>query len=190
MTGSLPDALQALIDQVDAAETEARALVSGLDDREVNWQPEEGRWSVAQCLDHLARMNVFYVNAVMPAARDGAGRGAGTFSGLHPGWFGRWFIRHLEPPIRRKSKVPTPEALPRAHIPRDEVVAAFADSHRPYRELVALAAGTDPDRVIVRNPFLALVRMKLSTILMIIPAHDRRHLWQARQNRFGGVPGT
>jgi hypothetical protein len=26
-----------------------------------------------------------------------------------------------------------------------------------------------------------MVRMRLATALQIIPAHDRRHLWQARQ---------
>lgn len=176
----LPSELQSLMGQIDAAEQEARRLLDGLDDRQVNWRPDDGGWSVAQCLDHLSRMNVFYVGAVMPAARDAAARANSSFAGLHPGWFGRWFINWLEPPVTRKAKAPTAEVTPPAEIPRDQLIPAFADSHGPYRELVGLASRTNPDRIIVRNPFFRHVRMKLSTVLLIIPAHDRRHLWQAR----------
>lgn len=175
---SLPEALQKLIDETDAAEDEARRVVGGLDDAQVNLSPPGGGWSAAQCLDHLARMNVFYVDAVMPDARRAA-RNPGAFDGLHPGWFARWFIRSMEPPVTRKLKAPNAEVTPGPRLTRDQAVEAFITSHGPYRELVAIAAETDPDQVIVRNPFYKRVRMKLSTILLIVPAHDRRHLWQA-----------
>jgi predicted double-glycine peptidase len=58
---------------------------------------------------------------------------------------------------------------------------AYVRSHEPYREMVRIASGVDANRVTVRNPFVPLVRMKLSTVLLIMPAHDRRHLWQAAQ---------
>lgn len=175
----LPEALQKLIDDTDAAEDEARRLVEGLDDAQVNLPPPGGGWSVAQCLDHLARMNVHYIGAVLPLAR--AARGAGTFDGLHPGWFARWFIRSMEPPVKRKSRAPIPEVMPGAELSGAAAVEAFVASHVPYRELVAVALETNPDRVIVPNPFFSRVRMKVSTVLMIVPAHDRRHLWQARR---------
>lgn len=176
---SLPRELQALIDEVNRLEDEARRLTEGLDDRQVNLQPPGGGWSVAQCLDHLARMNAYYVGSVMPVAR-AAAKTPGAFDGLHPGWFARWFINSMEPPVKRKLKTPTSEVSPALEIPRDRAVEAYIDSHGPYRELIAIAAVTNPDRVIVRNPFYKQVRMKLSTILLVVPAHDRRHLWQAR----------
>ena len=175
---SLPSELQALIDEVDRLEDEARRLIEGLDDRQVNLQPPGGGWSVAQCLDHLARMNVHYVGKVLPAAR--AAQGRGPFEGLHPGWFARRFIRYLEPPVGMKSKTAA-EAEPRPELSGPAAVQAYVDSHEPYRELVALAAQTNPDRVIVPNPLISRVRMKVSSILLIVPAHDRRHLWQARE---------
>ena len=176
---SLPAALHALVDEVDRLEAEARRVVEGLDDRQVNLPPPGGGWSVAQCLDHLARMNVFYVEAVTADARRAA-KTAGAFAGLHPGWVGRWFVRSMEPPVKRKMKAPIAEVRPGPTLSREEAVDAFVASHGPYRELVALAAETNPDRVIVHNPFYKRVRMKLSTVLLIVPAHDRRHLWQAR----------
>jgi hypothetical protein len=40
-------------------------------------------------------------------------------------------------------------------------------------------AVVDANRVIAPNAILKRVTMRLSTVLLIIPAHDRRHLWQA-----------
>jgi hypothetical protein len=71
--------------------------------------------------------------------------------------------------------------VPVSRIPKDAAVQGFVASHTGYRELVRLAATLDPNRVVVPNPFIGWIRMKVSTVLLVIPAHDRRHLWQARQ---------
>ncbi len=41
------------------------------------------------------------------------------------------------------------------------------------------AARVDVNTVTGPNPFLKLITMRISTVLQIIPAHERRHLWQA-----------
>ena len=178
---TLPAGLQALIEETDANEREARAIVDGLDDRQANWQPDEGRgWSVVQCLDHLARMNPFYVEAVLPRVRAAAKHPVGSFEGLRPTWIGAKFVASLEPPVTRRFKAPNARVVPAAQMPVADAVASYLHSHTRYRELVSLSAGFDPNRVSVPNPFLKWVWMRVSTILLVIPAHDRRHLWQAR----------
>jgi hypothetical protein len=37
--------------------------------------------------------------------------------------------------------------------------------------------------VVFPNRFIPAVKMRLATVLLIVPAHDRRHLYQARQVR-------
>ena len=56
-------------------------------------------------------------------------------------------------------------------------------SHARYRAIVKESADVDINRVVFPNRFIGAVKMRLSTVLMIIPAHDRRHLYQARQVR-------
>jgi hypothetical protein len=175
----LPAPLEELLAQVDAVEREARSLVEALDEAQLNWQPEGGRrWSVGQCLDHLARINPFYIASVMPAVQQ-ASQAEGTFSGLHPTWLGRRFVASLEPPVTRKLKVPLESLAPPSRVARDRILNDLVAGHQPYRDLVHLGARLDTDRVRVRNPFFRRVRMRLSTVLLVIPAHDRRHLWQA-----------
>ena len=70
-------------------------------------------------------------------------------------------------------------ATPGARIPLAGLVDAYNASHQGYRHLVRASAALDINRVVRRNPFIKAVRMRLSTVLLIVPAHDRRHLWQA-----------
>jgi hypothetical protein len=77
-------------------------------------------------------------------------------------------------------------------MPAASALASYINSHTRYRELVRLCADMDPNRVLVANPFLKWIPMRVSTVVLVIPAHDRRHLWQARNVRahpdFPGPP--
>ena len=180
----VPTDLQRLLDQIDATERDARTVLEGLDREAANWQPDGGRgWSVAQCLDHLAKLNVFYMDAVLPAARAAADRGAGRFTSVRATPMGRWFAQSLEPPVTRRFTVPTPAVAPASDLDPASTRRAFEASHDGYRELVALCARFDPNRLRIRNPFFRFVPMRMATILLVVPAHDRRHLWQARNVR-------
>ena len=176
----LPPQLQTLIDQIDACEREAETVVAGLDDDAVNAvRPEAGAWSIAQCLDHLVKTNEFYLRGMIEAVEAVGATGKTSFNGLNPTFVGRWFARQMEPPPPFKVKTPVQDIVPGPRLRAVELVPAFRNSHRSYRALVAAAAEVDVNKVVVPNPFQRRLRMRLSTVLMIIPGHDRRHLWQA-----------
>lgn len=174
----LPAELQSLVDQIDVCEADAERLVAELDDNAVNWTPPSGGWSVAQCLTHLTLMNAFYLRGWPDAIAEAARAERGPFRGLQPTPFGRWFVRYLEPPYRMKSKA-IPAATPAPRVPRDTLVQDYKQSHDVYRQLVRASAAVDVNRVVAPNAIIKQVRMRLATVLLIIPAHDRRHLWQA-----------
>jgi len=48
---------------------------------------------------------------------------------------------------------------------------------------VATSAKFNVNRIRFRNPFVRSIRFTVGTGLLIISAHDRRHLWQAEQVR-------
>ena len=174
----LPQELQVLFDQIDECEADAERLVADLDDEAVNWTPPSGGWSVGQCLTHLTLMNEFYLRGWPDAVAEAARDERGPFKGLHPTPFGRWFVRYLEPPYRMKSKA-IQAATPASRVPRDTLVRDYKQSHELYRHLVRGSAAVDVNRIVRPNAILKQVKMRLSTVLLIIPAHDRRHLWQA-----------
>jgi hypothetical protein len=175
----LPPDLLALLHAVDGCEREAEALVADMSEEEVNWQERPNQsWSVGQCLDHLAVINPFYLSAFVPLVAEARHEGIGPFAGLSSTAVGRWFINSMEPPVRQKTKARS-RVAPRSTVPLAGLVDAYKRSHDSYRTLVESSADVDVNRVTGPNPFFKFVRMRVSTVLRIIPAHDRRHLWQA-----------
>lgn len=176
----LPDDLQSILNELDRTDEEARQLVSSLSDAQLNWQHGAGAWSVAQCLDHLGQINSAYIPALQAAVRHAGRNSAATYGPIQPGWFGRWFINAMEPPPRRKFKSPA-KGRPGTHKSGKEVLSAFIASHNELRSLIHEAREVNLNRIRFRNPFISLLRFTVGTGILIIGAHDRRHLWQARQ---------
>jgi hypothetical protein len=176
----LPADLQSLVSELDRTDEEARQLVSGLNEVQLNWQPGAGAWSVAQCLDHLGQINSAYIPALRAAMRHADRDSAGPHEPIQPGWFGRWFIHSMEPPPRRKFKSPA-KGKPGLHKSGDEVLSAFIASHNELRGLIHEAREVNLNRIRFKNPFVSLLRFTVGTGIWIIAAHDRRHLWQAKQ---------
>jgi hypothetical protein len=189
---ALPDDLESILNELDRTDQQVRQLVSDLSEAQLNWPPGATAWSIAQCLDHLGQTNSVYTAAL----RDGVRR-AGTSSqalrnpirlhlhpdpDLHPGWFGRWFIADMEPPPRRKFRSPK-QIRPRAHRSGQEVLSAFIAAHDDLRSLIHEAYTLDLNRIRFKNPFIGWLRFTVATGMLIISAHDRRHLWQAQQVR-------
>jgi hypothetical protein len=174
----IPVELQALIDQVDACERAAEHLVADLDEDTMNQPAPNGGWSVAQCLEHLALMNEFDLRGWQDAVDAATRAGRGPFAGLRPTLIGRWFAKSLEPPVRLKAKAIAP-VQPGTRFRRDEILARYRRSHDGYRHLVRTAAAIDVNRIVRPNAIVDKVKMRLATVLLVIPAHDRRHLWQA-----------
>lgn len=178
----LPDDLQSIMNELDRTDQQARQLVSGLSEVELNWQPGSGAWSVAQCLDHLGQINSVYIMALQAAVRHADRNSVGPYESIQPGWFGRWFINAMEPPPRRKFKSPA-KGKPGTHKSGEELLSAFIASHNELRSLIHEAREVNLNRIRFRNPFVSVLRFTVGTGILIIGAHDRRHLRQARQVR-------
>ena len=177
----LPVDLQRLIDVMDAADRAAEALVTNLTDEQFFWRPDGGtRWSVALCLDHLAVANTVYGSAIAAALAAARERGWVRREPARPGFFGRKFAESLEPPAKRKTKAPA-KITPRMSRTRDEILTAYRAAHDQIRQSIRDAATLDVNRATFRNPFIPLIKVKVSTAFHVVAAHDRRHLWQASQ---------
>ena len=178
---ALPPDLQRLADDLEAADRTAEALAARLPGDEFFWQPDEGRrWSVALCLDHLAVANAVYGGAVAAGLQHAKERGWTRRGPARPGFFGRLFVWSLEPPVTSRTGAPA-AIKPRPARSRDEILAAFHQAHDALRSLIREAAEVDVNRATFPNPFIPLIKVRVSTGLHVVAAHDRRHLWQAEQ---------
>jgi len=180
MSTGLPADLQALADALDAVEQDARALVSGLSESLGAWRTDPESWSVAECLDHLATGNRVYLAAMEPSADRARSRGRLRRGPARPGLLGGWFVNYLEPPVKPRLKSKAPNKIrPRCAPPLSDAFAAFLASQDDVRRFLRTYADIDLADVRFPNPFIPGLRFSLATGLHVIPAHERRHLWQA-----------
>jgi DinB superfamily len=176
MTPELADDLA----QVEAIKTDARSLVTGLSHAQFNWRPGPKRWSVAECLDHLNSIAKVFP-AIDRAIEDAERRGLRDPGPFRYSWWARANVRWMMPPpkFRMKTwKMLLPRDVPLAV---DDVLREFLDLHDQFAQRIRRADGLDLKRAIVQSPVMRWFRLPLGAYLAFLLAHDRRHLWQARQ---------
>jgi DinB superfamily len=170
----------ALEDAFDAAERDARALVSGLTETLGAWRSDANSWSVAECLDHLAIANRVYLRAMQPVGERALTQGRRRRGPAQPGMIGGWFIRTLEPPVKPRFRGKAPQNIrPRRAPSLGDAIGQFLASQDEVRAFLRRYADLDLAGVRFPNPFIRGVRFTLATGLHVIAAHERRHLWQA-----------
>jgi len=173
--------LPAASSQFEASTREATKLAGALSGGQLNWRPDPGRWSIGECLMHLAVSSDAALPAIDRAIAYARQRAWPAAAPYHYGWFTHWMVRSMEPPPTRRMRtfrIFTPPSTP---LGRDEVLRALAASRERLLDRARAAAGVNIKRAIVVSPVSRLFRMPLGGYLAFLAAHDRRHLWQAHQ---------
>jgi len=176
--------IQSMLDQIEAIKADGRAVTAGLTDDRLNWHPAEGSWSILDCLEHL---NVGVTKTLPAFDRSIAeGRAKGQLSGgpFRYGWFARMVAKSMEPPPRWKMRSPKLIRVAPATTRRSaDVLPEFARVRDQLAARVRQADGLDLAHVRLISPVNRLLRVPLGCYFNFILAHDRRHLWQARNVR-------
>jgi hypothetical protein len=178
----LPSDLTSITDALDAVDQDASTLVATLDDAQFNWQPDKRQWSIAQCLDHLTRANSIYLDAMRAAAAKARTADLVRTGPIEPGFMSRFVIKQMGP---GHMKLPAPpSATPaKSDLRKEEVLPAFLRIQEDVRAFAQACADLDLNRARFINPFARMLRFSVGTGLLVIAAHDRRHLSQAHRIR-------
>ena len=143
------------------------------------WTPAPGVWSAAGCLEHLNQTNREYISAIRRVV-ESVDAERSTSAEFRYRLLERWFVKSLEPPVRIKLKAPEVFA-PAAAKSRE---TSMAEWQRIHLELLALVEGSEPFHLArnkVTSPVSRHIRFSLGIVFRLIAAHNRRHLYQARQ---------
>ncbi len=172
--------------QIERIKGRCEALVAGIDNEAFNWKPEERRWSICECLDHLNISAGLYLPLIDKALAKSRSQGLLGYVPARRSLIGGWIIRFIEPPPNGRARAPK-VFRPQGGQLLESVVPRFMDLQDQVVEWLRQANGVDLWRTKVRSPALALLRLSLGEIFALITAHERRHLWQAEQVK--GDPG-
>jgi hypothetical protein len=177
------------IAELDRQTTMAAALAEGRSEDALNWQPKGGKgWSILQCLDHLAIMNVKYLKSLQEAVEVNRDQLEPRKVPIRPsGWLTRWFIGMEEPPP--KIKLPAPKKIQPPSKLSGTVVDDFCEAQKQFRDFVRAWGASDLGDLKVKDPLFP-VHLTADTHLLVIAIHNRRHLWQAANvTEVEGFPG-
>ncbi|MGA2136795.1 MAG: DinB family protein [Bryobacteraceae bacterium] len=176
--------------QFAAVKVEAADLVNGLTNVQFNWRSEAGRWSISECMAHLNIVGDRYVHLLEPTIAEAKARGRTGGGPFGYGWLGKWILANTEPPPKRKSNAGNFSATPAPDQPITAVLPTLLHQQDQMMRTIEAADGLDLTRVKVPVPGLGPMKLNLYVTLAWIAAHERRHLWQARQVRqHAGFPG-
>jgi hypothetical protein len=181
-TSSLSPELAELDRQFAAAKAEASELVDGLRESQFNWRPDAHSWSMAECLLHLNMVGDRCVRMLETALADARARRRVADGPFGYGWLGKWIMAHTEPPSKHKYKAPR-RFIPAYGQPITAVLPTFRHLQDQLSLQLEQASGLDLAHIKVPAPEARPLRFNLQFTFAWIAAHERRHLWQARQVR-------
>jgi hypothetical protein len=173
--------LGSLIEQLDEILVDARALTEGLTPEQFTWRPDERRWSIGQCLEHITRSIRLYPAEIERMIGEARSR-ASNARPYREGWFSRWVVKSMEPPPRMRIRTKR-SVEPANELERSTVLREFERELARLQELMLSADGTSLRQGRMRSPFAPVLRFTLGQTFAINLAHARRHMWQARQVR-------
>ncbi|MGI9068401.1 MAG: DinB family protein [Pyrinomonadaceae bacterium] len=173
--------LQTVVAETEKNSDEARSLVAGLSEAQLNWASAPDRWSIAQCLDHLAATSRAFEPYLTAAIKQGRDKWAVSSPvPYRPSWVGGWLIKQVVPETTRK--VPSPKVFRPSQSPAIEnALEAFLQQQAEFLRFVSEAEGFDYNKTKLRSPVTPLMRYSVADAFVVTVVHGWRHLAQARR---------
>jgi hypothetical protein len=176
--------LASMLEQLEAIKSAGKEITAGLGDDQLNWRPAKDSWSIAECLQHLIVAVTKTLPAFDRAISEGRSKDQLAPGPFRYGWFSRMMVASMEPPPKFRMKAPRLMRVSVGGTYRGaEVLAEFAAARDQLAGRVRQADGLDLAHVRTISPVNRLLRMPLGAYFDFIIAHDRRHLWQAKNIR-------
>jgi hypothetical protein len=172
--------IERLLYQAGVVKMDARGLTSTLTEEQFQWKPSPEFWSVGECFDHLNATNRLWLPLLEEAVERGRAKGLLGEGPFVYGWFSRWLLARTEPPPKSRFRAPS-HLRPAGSRPAAEVMGEFVELHGRLESLLRAADGLDLARIRVASPGLRWLRHSLGISFWLLLAHDRRHIYQARE---------
>jgi hypothetical protein len=172
--------LDRLVNEAGTIAGDVRASFGKMSAEQLNWKPSAGRWSVAQCLDHLLTSNQGYL-PIIERVRSGQ-RKTRFLERLPvlPGLAGKLLIKSLDPASTRKLKAPKKFEPAQSNI-SPGVIDDFVAQQGKVIEGMKSTSHLDPEKIVITSPALSFVAYSLMDAYRVIVVHEQRHLQQAKR---------
>lgn len=152
---------------------------SNLTELQINWKPSEERWSVGECIEHLAITQNLYnlkfikLQSLFETSEEGEFKFKHTFSG-------RMILKYVDPESATRSKT-FKVFKPASKKINTSIIGSFCEEVEAMISFAENMHGIDLTKLKINSPVTKLLRMNVGDALLINLYHNRRHLNQAEK---------
>lgn len=174
---------------IDSLQQDVRSTLAAMEDIKalpddvLLRQPEAGKWSIAQVLEHLNGYSRFYLTAIENSLRNADRSSKSDFKS---GWFGNYFTNMMQPKadgtIGNKMSAPKEYNFsPDLDVQR--VVKEFLAGQQQLLALLDKARTADMGKLRVPISISKLIKLKLGDTFRFLIAHQLRHFLQIERTK-------
>jgi uncharacterized protein (DUF2164 family) len=146
----------------------------------MNQQPGSGKWSAAQCIEHLNSYGRYYLPAIEKALAASITLPAKDFkSGLLGNYFYKLMLTDSSGKIRKKMAAPK-NHQPSANLDAAIVLSEFISQLEKLGQLLIVAKQKNISKVKVPISIAPFIKLKAGDVLLFFMAHIQRHMLQAQ----------
>jgi hypothetical protein len=153
---------------------------------ELRWRPRLGSWSVGECLDHMNLTFAYYLGQIEQALDRGQSESRHRKTDLLLPE--SEYLRQVEPPVVLKAIAPVP-LQPNTIVDPDRIVEQFTQLRERYGRVALSTAGLDSAYLRIADTLHVPIQ-SVSGAIVLLAAHDRRHLRQAELVQEAGGFGS
>jgi hypothetical protein len=175
-TASLPE----LITEAQQISSRTMSTFGSLSYEQLNWKPGAGRWSVAQCFDHLVASGISFLPIIESVISGRKANRAWERLPLLPKLFGKLLIKSLEPSTTRKLKAPK-QIEPTNSAIDPAILQTFVQQQSELVTRMTASASLDLEKIVITSPVASVVTYSLMDAYRIIVVHQERHFQQAQR---------
>ncbi len=162
-------------------------LAGDLSPQQADWRSAPGRWSVAECIEHLNVTAELYLPGMETAAREakGSGRWPGGPPYARGPLGGRFLISFLDPTraTPKRARAPAVFRPSSSDLELPALATRFRAANRRFLALLAQSDGLALGNIRLATPVSRLLRVSLAQAFEIHAVHQHRHLAQAEDVR-------
>ncbi len=185
MPPQLNPQLAAIVVEMETAQARVHKLAK-LPDARWKSRPAPGRWSAAECIEHLNLTSRAYI-PLLRRALESAKRSPSDTPRRYRRDFLGWLFSSMVGPMPRfgrlrlgRVKTP-PDFIPQTTFDCAEAIAEFDRLQADLLSLTRLADGFPLDEMMIVSPFGGRIKYNVYSALRILPRHQHRHLGQAEE---------
>jgi hypothetical protein len=178
--------LAALVDSLEEAQARVRRLSDRISEKVWNRHPGPGRWSAADCVEHLNITSRAYLPRLRDASVEARQLRSDPTAHYKKDVLG-WFLSMMIGPMRHIGKLRLVKIktlapfVPKEGQSRSQLLSEFVRLQADLITLIRSSDGFPLDRVKIVSPFGERAKYNAYSALVIVARHQHRHIDQAEE---------